>query len=152
MTRSARSVAIATGIEIAARPEAVWRLLVDWERLDRWMLEARDFRLVGEQRAGEGVEAEATVTIAGVTTRDRIRVTRWDPPRLLEIAHLGWVTGKGTIELEPHGSGTRLRWEERFVPPWGVLGRIGMLALRSVMRRVFARDLRVLKRLAETGG
>jgi uncharacterized protein YndB with AHSA1/START domain len=140
----------AMSVDIARPPDAVWPHLVDWERLDRWMIEARDFRVIGGQRDGVGVVAEATVRIAGITSRDRIRVTRWEPPRVLEIAHLGWVRGTGYIESSPMDAGTRLLWREELHPPWGWLGRIGMGLFAPLMRRAFRRDLRLLKDLVES--
>jgi uncharacterized protein YndB with AHSA1/START domain len=137
--------------EIRRPAETVWPYLVDWERLDRWMREIRDVRVTTPFREGVGVEAQATVRIAGFTTQDRIRVTRWEPPRILEITHLGWVKGTGYMELSPAGSGCALLWREQLIPPWGPLGRVGMRLLRPVMRRVFASDLEELRRLVETG-
>ncbi len=128
-------------------PELVWRLITDWEHQDDWMLEATEFELVGEQREGVGVEAKATIRIAGVTTRDRIRVTAWEPPRLLRIEHLGWVKGTGDLILSPTSEGTYLHWTESLFPPLGVLGHLGLGLLRPYMRRIFARDLRVLESL-----
>lgn len=142
-------IQIALHIEIARRPEAVWPFLVDWERLDVWMQEASDFRVIGSQREGVGVEAEATVRIAGITTRDRIRVTQWQPPAVLEMAHLGWVEGIGYMELSPIERGSDLFWRETLLPPWGWAGRIGMLMARPLMRRIFRRDLLRLKELVE---
>jgi carbon monoxide dehydrogenase subunit G len=140
----------AMSVEIVRPPEAVWPYLVDWERLDRWMIEARDFRVIGGKREGVGVVAEATVRIVGITTRDRIRVTRWEPPRVLEIAHLGWVRGTGYIEISPIRAGTRLWWREELRPPWGWFGRAGMGLFAPLMRRAFRRDLRLLKGLVES--
>jgi carbon monoxide dehydrogenase subunit G len=143
-------IVFAMSVEIARRPEVVWPYLVDWERLGRWMIEARDFRVVGDRREGVGVVAEATVRIAGITTRDRIRVTRWEPPRVLEIAHLGWVKGTGYIESSPIDAGTSVSWREGLRPPWGWLGRSGMGLFVPLMRRAFRRDLRLLKELVES--
>jgi uncharacterized protein YndB with AHSA1/START domain len=142
-------VHVLTSVDIARPPEAVWPALVDWERLDRWMEEIRDVRVTSEHRRGVGVEAEATVRIGGLSTRDRIRVTRWDPPTVLEIAHLGWVTGTGYMELSPRDGGSRLFWRETLVPPWGVAGRIGLRLFLPVLRRVFRRDIRRLRDLVE---
>ena len=144
-----RDVVIPLRIVIAAPAERIWRYLVDWERLDRWMHEASDFEVVSAQREGVGVEAEATVRLAGFRTRDRIRVTRWEPPSILEIAHLGWVRGEGYMELSPTEDGTELFWRERLIPPWGVIGWIGLRIFKPLMRRQFAGDLRSLKRLVE---
>jgi uncharacterized membrane protein len=147
-----RTISILTRVEIAASAERVWPFLVDWERLDRWMLEASDVEVVGSRREGVGVEALATIRIAGITTRDPIRVTRWEPPRILEIEHLGWVRGTGSIELSPGEAGTVMVWREEYVPPWGILGRLGMLAVRGRLRGIFRRDADELRRLVEEQG
>jgi uncharacterized protein YndB with AHSA1/START domain len=136
-------------IRIAREPEVVWPYLVDWERLNRWMLEARDFRVTGTRREGVGVEAEARIRIAGITTRDPIRVTRWDPPSILEMEHLGWVKGTGYMELTPEDRGTEMFWRESLVPPWGWLGAVGMRLVTPFMRGAFRRDLSVLRDLVE---
>jgi hypothetical protein len=137
-------------IGIRAPAETVWRHLVDWEHLDRWMTEARAFRVTSEHREGVGVTAEATISIAGVTTTDSIRVSRWEPPTLLEIQHLGWVRGYGVMECIPEWSGTRVMWKERLWPPLGLAGAIGLRAFKPLMRRIFDHDLGLLKQLVET--
>ncbi len=113
------------------------------------MREMRDVRVVGSQREGVGVEAEATVRIGGIATRDRIRVTRWEPPAVLEIEHLGWVGGLGYMELSPTDEGSNLFWRETLAPPWGFLGRLGIRAYRPLLRRIFQGDLERLRALIE---
>jgi hypothetical protein len=126
----------------------VWDLITDWEHQDDWMLEASDFVVVSDIRSGVGVEAEATVRIAGIATRDRVRVIGWEPDRRLAIEHLGWVSGVAELVLHPLDDGTtRLDWTERLRPPWGLLGAVGLRAFRPVMLRIFRRDLRVLEGL-----
>lgn len=133
----------------AGPPEALWDLLTDWEHQDDWMLEASDFVVVSDVREGVGVEAEATIRIGGITTRDRVRVAEWDPPRRLVIEHLGWVTGRGLIELtRVAGERTHVWWREELEPPLGVVGALGMRAFTPLMGRVFRRDLRILAGLA----
>jgi uncharacterized membrane protein len=147
---STRTVSITVGIDIDRLPEAIWPHLVDWENLPGWMQEARNINVIGGLREGIGVEAEATIRIAGITTRDRIRVTRWEPPSVLEMAHLGWVKGSGYIELSPLDRGTHVFWREELVPPWGLLGSIGLRLLAPIVRRTFARDLRLLREVVES--
>lgn len=130
-------------------PDVVWRLITDWERQGDWMLEARDFVVTTAHREGIGVEAEATVRIGGITTRDRVRITDWDPPRRLSLEHLGWVSGTGDLVLVPLGPGrTRVVWREAFRAPrlgrLGPLGRLGLVLFRPLLRRIFRRDLGVL--------
>lgn len=126
-------------------PEVVWRLITDWEHQGDWMLEARDFVVISEQREGVGVVAEASITIGGITTRDKVRVAAWEPPRHLSIEHMGWVSGTGHIFLTPLGADrTHIYWREELNPPIGALGAVGMTAFRPLMGRIFRRDLRVL--------
>ena len=129
-------------------PELVWKLVTDWERQGDWMLEASDFVVVSEHREGVGVVAEATVSIGGIRTRDKARVDIWDPPRQLGIAHGGWVTGRGDIQLQLRDGGrTRMVWVEQLYPPLGPLGAVGIRIFKPLMRRIFVRDARVLAEL-----
>ena len=144
-------VTIVTEIDLPRPPAKVWPHLVDWERLDRWMAEASDFVVLGDRREGVGVEAEATVRIGGIRTRDRIRVTRWEPPTILEMDHLGWVRGRGYMELNPSEAGTHLFWREELSPPLGALGRLGLRIYTPLLRRVFRRDLRLLRDVVASG-
>lgn len=131
-----------------AHSAVVWELITDWEHQDDWMLEASDFVVIGDQREGVGVVAEATVKIAGIRTRDRVRVSKWEPERRLEISHQGWISGSGELVLTQMSDGdTRLDWVEVLHAPLGIIGAIGLRAVTPVMRRIFERDLRVLEGL-----
>lgn len=134
---------------MAAPPEVIWQLITDWERQGEWMLEASDFVVTSPYREGVGVEAEATIRIAGISTRDKIRVVGWEPNHRLAIRHLGWVSGTGEIYLTPSGPGrSHVFWREELDPPLGVLGALGLTAFKPLMRRIFERDIAVLGRLA----
>ena len=142
-------VALEMEATLPAPPEVIWTLITDWERQGDWMLEASDFVVTSDHREGVGVEAEATIEIAGIKTRDRVRVTAWDPPRRLAIEHLGWVSGAGTIDVVPSGPGrSHLFWREELYPPLGLVGAIGITGFKPFMRHIFERDLEVLARLA----
>ncbi|MDP9235445.1 MAG: SRPBCC family protein [Actinomycetota bacterium] len=134
---------------LPAPPAVVWELLTDWEHLGEWMLEASDFVVTSEQREGVGVEAEATIAIAGFRSRDRIRVSKWERGRSVVIDHLGWVRGTGEMHLTPVGEGeTFLLWREKLWPPLGGIGALGLSLLKPLMHNVFRRDVRVLIALA----
>jgi carbon monoxide dehydrogenase subunit G len=140
-----RTVSLELSHTMPGRPEVVWELVTDWEHQGDWMLEASNFIVTSAEREGVGVEAEATVKIAGISTRDRIRVIGWEPPRRLGIEHLGWVTGRGELHLTPLGADrTHLFWQEELEPPAGLLGAVGLTMLKPVLRRIFQRDLRIL--------
>lgn len=134
---------------LPAPPEDVWKLVTDWERQGDWMLEASDFVVTSGHREGIGVEAEATISIGGIKTRDRIRVSAWEPPSRLGIDHLGWVSGRGEIYIAPSGPGrSRVFWREELHPPLGLLGALGMTLFKPLMRRIFERDVEVLAGIA----
>jgi hypothetical protein len=142
---SRREVVLEMGEIMPGPAEVVWDLITDWEHQDDWMLEASDFVVVSEGREGIGVEAEATIKIGGISTRDRIRVASWEPRRRLGIEHLGWVSGRGDLYLTPLGrSHTHVFWREELVPPLGAVGAAGMTVFRPLMGRIFRRDLRIL--------
>lgn len=136
-------------------PAVVWKLITEWERQGDWMLEASDFRVVSAHREGVGVEAEATIRIAGISTRDRVRVLAWEPLEHLAVEHLGWVKGRGDLWLSERSAeqaarssaSTHLRWREAFRPPLGVLGSLGMRLFRPLLVRTFRTDLDALERL-----
>lgn len=130
--------------------EVVWELITDWENLGDWMLEASHFVVSSEHREGVGVEAEATIKIGGISTRDKVQVSAWHPPSFLAIDHLGWVAGRGEMHLtELAGARTHLFWKEELIPPQslGGLGALGLTGFKPLMRRIFERDLRILKGL-----
>lgn len=147
-----RAIKIEVSRLIGAKPEEVWPHLVDWEDLYRWMKEASNIRVVTPQREGVGVVCEAHIRIGFIRTVDRIRVSRWEPPLVLGLEHLGWVKGGGLMELVSQNGQTLVEWTETFVPPWGWLGAIGMRVWKPLMRRIFVRDLRLLQIIVEGSG
>ncbi|MEX2537830.1 MAG: SRPBCC family protein [Actinomycetota bacterium] len=142
-----KPIVMALSTDLPGPSDIVWELLTDWEHQGEWMLEASDFVVVSPNRTGVGVEAEATVRIGGISTRDRIRVDVWEPERHLGIVHLGWVGGRGDLHLTPLGDSTRVDWREELHTPLGPLGAVGMRIFRPLMVRTFRRDLAVLARL-----
>ena len=147
--RTHRPVVIEVTDTLPGPPPVVWELITDWEHQGDWMLEASDFEVLSDRREGVGVEARATVRIGGLRTRDTVRVTMWEPPRILVMEHLGWVRGAGEIQLAPVREGTRMRWRETLFAPrrLGPFGRLGLRLFARRLRRTFQRDLRILRGL-----
>jgi hypothetical protein len=144
---SQRSVRIEVADLMPGAREIVWDLITDWEHQDDWMLEASDFLVTSEHREGVGVEALATIRIGGIRTRDRVRVSVWEPPERLVIEHVGWVRGRGDIRLTAADLDTRIVWLETLQAPLGIVGHLGLWLFAPLMRRIFRRDLRVLRGL-----
>ncbi|HJR45347.1 MAG TPA: SRPBCC family protein [Actinomycetota bacterium] len=148
IVRTGWPVVLEMAATLPGPPDVVWGLITDWEHQDDWMLEASDFVVTSDIREGVGVEAEATITIGGIKTRDKVRVVGWEPEQRLAIEHLGWVSGRGEIFLTKLGGDrTHLYWREQLVPPMGAAGALGITAFKPLMHRIFQRDLKVLAAL-----
>jgi len=97
--------------ELRHAPEKVWQALTDPDQLREWAPYVVDKNLGA---AGAAVK----LTWAQTANAFDVKVTRADPPHLLEYADMRW-------ELEPLGSGTRLTlWhsiDRRYVT-WGAAG------------------------------
>jgi hypothetical protein len=77
---------------------------------------------------------------------DTMVITKWDPPRLVEVQHTGRVIrGPGIFEIEPRGAHATFVWTERFYLPWGWFGVVltpGWYAVRPFVRWGVRRSLR----------
>jgi hypothetical protein len=79
--------------ELRHAPEKVWQALIDPAQLREWAPFEVDQSL--------GLVGTVNLTWVGTPTRIETRVTRADPPHLLEYGDIRW-------ELEALGAGTRL--------------------------------------------
>jgi carbon monoxide dehydrogenase subunit G len=166
VARSAGEFEIASGqfvttrveerIAVAAPPEAVWEAVTDWERGSRWValttitVEAPEDRQATEHGVGE--RFTAVTGLFGVGVADHMEVTRWEPPRRVDVAHLGRVVrGTGTYLVEPAPGGAWFVWIEELELPLGRLGRLGFPLVRPLFRLLLRRSLRTLARRVEAG-
>ena len=126
-------------VDIDAPPERVWSALTDWVRQGEWML-ATDVRAVGgpAQDVGGRVEARTGVPLPGgarLGVLDAMVITRWEPPRRVDVRHTGRVVrGSGVFEVRPRGAGSTFVWTELLDLPLGALGRGGWPLVRPAMR------------------
>jgi uncharacterized protein YndB with AHSA1/START domain len=137
-------------IVIDAPIERVWAELADIEGQPRWMHEMKEVRLEPGP-VGVGTRGIATVRIFGLSSRDPVRITAFEPPTRFAIEHLGTFRGGGEITLQAgaDGSTTIVRWEETLIAPalpyaWSVLAE-------PIMTGIFQADLRRLRDLVEAG-
>jgi uncharacterized protein YndB with AHSA1/START domain len=103
-------------IEIAARPETIWELLVDPKQATRWMGQLADFDV------RKGGRYRLQVIPGHVASGEFVEI---DPPRRL-VYTWGWETGEGSkvppgsttviFELLPRGNATLLRFTHRDLP------------------------------------
>src|SRR6266536_591427 len=91
-------------VAVAAPVEVAWAALTDWQGQSGWMILTAVTAEPGGHRVGERLDA--FTGIGGVGFHDRMEVTRWAPPRRVEVAHLGRVVrGTGAFEVRPAPGG-----------------------------------------------
>ena len=133
-------------VHVDAAPDRVWAALVDWPAQGEWMV-GTEVRTVGGDGQGVGGRLVATTGVPlggrrrGVV--DTMEITRWEPPRLVEVRHTGRVVrGDGVFEVRPAGAGSTFLWTERLDLPLGPLGRWGWPLVRPLMRAGVRHSLR----------
>ncbi len=81
-----------------------------------------------------------------------MEITRWKPRRAMGVRHVGMVTGTGQFRLKRLSGGrTRFTWKETLTFPLWMGGPIGALVGGQVLRLIWARNLRGLKKIVESG-
>jgi hypothetical protein len=137
---------------IDAPPARVWDDVKDIASHVGWMEDAVAIRFTSSKRSGVGAAFDCDTRIGPFRLTDRMEVTEWRPRRSMGIRHVGLVTGTGrfTLRRRPRGR-TRFTWEERLVFPWWMGGPVGGVVGGQVLRFVWRRNLRNLKRRVEGG-
>ncbi len=138
-------------IHINAPPQQVWDVISDLPGQKRWMVDLRSLDFPNAQREGEGTVVDVTSELFGLPlVKDKMRISRWQPPTRFDVEHIGAFTGIGEFILTPVAGGTLFTWREVFKPPLGVLGELGFaLIVGPHLRSVFRRSMANVKRLAE---
>lgn len=137
-------MAVVVDINIPQPPEVVW---ADVERLEThvdWMADAETITFESESRRGVGTVMRVLTKVGPFKTTDIIRITSWEQPRSIGVAHEGLVTGTGEFLLEPSDSGTRFTWREQLEMPWYLGGPLGVAVASPILAWVWRRNLRRL--------
>jgi hypothetical protein len=131
-------------------PERAWAFALRWEDQPRWIRDAVWVRVVTPERDGVGARIEVRNRVLHVSLfTEQLEVTAWDPPRRVEMRHLGFVRGVGTWWFEPDVTGTRFTWTEELSLPIPFLGEVALWVYRPFMRRLMRSGLANLQRLLD---
>jgi hypothetical protein len=137
---------------IDASPAQVWEEVRLIERHVDWMADAEEIRFTSERTTGVGTTFDCLTKVGPIRLTDRMEITSWREGRSLGVDHRGLVTGTGTFTLARiRRDRTRFTWAERLRFPWWLGGPVGGAVGSVVMRRIWKRNLRVLKALVESG-
>ncbi len=137
---------------IDAPPSRVWEAVRHIERHVDWMVDAESIRFTSRRTSGVGTTFDCATKLGPLRLTDRMEITEWRTGRTMGVRHRGLVTGTGRFTLRRRPGGrTRFGWQERLVFPWWMGGPFGGVIGGRVLRLVWKRNLRTLKRLVESG-
>ena len=137
---------------IDAPPTIVWEEVRRIGRHVDWIAEAGEIRFVGDQRAGVGTTYDCVTRLGPLRMTDRLVVTAWRESREIGVSHRGSIRGSGSFTLSRvRRDRTRFTCTERLAYPWWLGGPVGGFFGGFVLRRIWRRNLRVLKALVEEG-
>lgn len=136
-------------IVIDAPPERVFAVLSDADSYGHWVVGSRNVRDADPGFPAAGTRFHHAVGAGPLRVKDHTEVLECSPPQRLALRAKARPLGSAHVELElePHGTGTRVVMVEHLVGVWGKLvPRIASDPLIGVRNR---EALRRLKRLAE---
>jgi hypothetical protein len=142
---------IRVAIDINASTQRVWDVVEPIERHIDWMADAVAIRFKTDQTRGTGTEFFCDTKVGPITLVDEMTITSWVPQKAMGVTHTGVVTGTGEFTLEAlTPETTRFVWTEVLVFPWWLGGKLGALVGgQIVMKAIWRKNLRILKKLAE---
>jgi hypothetical protein len=143
---------LALTVEIKQPAKVVWKYLVDWCGQSDWMLQTKVWSELDQDRTvknGKGVLIFAFTGLfpnfypkLKVGVLDTMEVTRWQPPNICEVVHIGRVIrGTGKFELREKKNTTTFYWSEEIIAPailLAILKPFILVGVRISLRR-FAR-------------
>ena len=135
---------------IEATPERVWDEVRVIERHTDWMADAAAIRFTSRRRAGVGTTFDCLTKVGPFRLTDKMEITEWREGKVMGVRHVGLVTGSGRFTLtKVRGGRARFTWDERLTFPWWMGGPVGAVVGGRVLRRIWKRNLAVLKALVE---
>lgn len=139
-------------IDISASTAQVWKVVEPIEHHVEWMHDAVAIRFRTDQHRDVGTAFFCDTKVGPIKLVDSMEITEWVPDRAMGVRHVGIVTGSGRFDLTPIDLGrrTRFAWDESLVFPWWLGGQIGaLIGARLVLRPIWQRNLRALKKIVE---
>ena len=142
---------IRVAIDINASTQRVWDVVEPIERHVDWMADAVAIRFKTDQTRGTGTQFYCDTKVGPINLVDEMTITSWVPLKAMGVTHTGVVTGTGEFTLELLSpTSTRFVWTEVLVFPWWLGGKLGALVGgQIVMKAIWRKNLRILKKLAE---
>lgn len=143
---------IRVSIVIDRSPASVWEELRLLDRHVDWMAEAHEIVFHSPRRNGLGTRFACVTRFGPLRFTDEMIVTVWREGREMRVRHTGPITGLSRfVSSRIRGDRTRLTHTAQLRFPWWLGGPVGAFVGAMVIRRLWRRNLRVLKALVESG-
>lgn len=146
----ADGLSMSGAVDLAAPPEAVYRVLLDSLQLAKVIPGCHALERIGENR----YRADVTLGVGLIKARyaAEVELSELEPPRSLRLAgrgagSLGTAEGSGKVTLEPREGGTHLSYEYR-VAIGGKIAAVGSRMLEGASRIVLGQLFERLGRQA----
>ncbi len=139
-------------VDVEASPDQVFAALVDWPGQGDW-IPATTVWVASGDGASVGSTIVARSAVGPIGFDDELVITRWDPPHLIDVNHVGrLVRGPARFRVVPVSERvTRVLVAENLSMPGGIVGEAGWHAIKPLARAGLSRALRSFRDLVEAG-
>lgn len=145
----ARMKPIEVHVEIAASPEAVWRVVSDVRNAAATVPAIRAIEVLAGPPEGIGMRWRETRILFGREATEVMEIAEWNPPRsYLAIAESHGARYRSRVTVTPAASGTRLAFtfESQGVTATArILGALLAPFMKGAVRKAFRADLVAIK-------
>ena len=145
-----KSFTVEAAARVGAPAEVVYNIIADYRNGHPQILPRQDFEWLEVEQGGrgEGTVIRFQMRVLGQTRVLRAVVTEPEPGRVLVETDTGGAGPVTTFVVEPEGSGSHVTFSTELTSAGGPLGVLERFVLRRVLRRVYARELEQLGRVA----
>ena len=145
-----KSFEVEASARVEAPAEVVYRIIADYRDGHPHVLPKQYFEWLEVEQGGrgEGTVIRFQMRVLGQTRVLRAVVTEPEPGRVLVESDTGGAGPVTTFTVEPAGEGSRVTFSTKLTSNGGPVGLLERFVLRRVLRRIYARELEQLERLA----
>ena len=145
-----KSFTVKASARVGAPADVVYGIIADYRNGHPHILPKQYFEWLEVERGGrgEGTVIRFQMRVLGQTRVLRAVVTEPEPGRVLVETDTGGGGPVTTFTVEPEESGSHVTFSTELTSAGGPLGVLERFVLRRILRRVYARELEQLGRVA----
>ena len=145
-----KSFTVKSSARVEAPADVVYGIIADYRNGHPHILPKQYFEWLEVEQGGrgEGTVIRFQMRVLGQSRVLRAVVTEPEPGRVLVETDTGGGGPVTTFIVEPEGSGSNVTFSTKLTSAGGPLGVLERFVLRRVLRRIYARELEQLNRVA----